>query len=154
MGTNRSGRKPLPSAVKRARGTYKKDPQRENLLEPKLEPGRPPKPDIVTGDAVASEMWDWLCGMLSEMKVLTLADRLIVQQIAINESVNRKLASKLLHGELTVAESQMYKFTSTTAVRLLGEVGLTPSSRSRLKVVSEEEEENPALSLVARQQVG
>ena len=155
-----TGRKPLPSAIKKASGAFKKDPQRENKLEPKPLVGTPEMPADVKKCKVAAAKFKEVCGLLRDMKVLTLTDVdhisrysvayanwiSCVNQVRKNGIVilkaNGDLARNPAAVEMHACEAELHK----QAV----ELGLTPSSRTRLKVTEQSDVDDPFSDLLAR----
>ena len=83
-GTANSGRRPLPSAIKQQRGTYRQ----KQLDEPKPPSGWPECPPHVTG--VAATMWNEVCLILDKMGVLTEADGLALAFLVVTCAHCRK----------------------------------------------------------------
>lgn len=127
------GRKPLASAAHRASGAYKKNPARENKHEPKAVEGVPSKPAHIAADPDASGYWDHAVSQLVEMKMISKADRSILESFC--EAMSLKRAA---------FECKDYTAWSKACSQAKGcmiELGLTPSARSRL-VVKEPEIED------------
>jgi P27 family predicted phage terminase small subunit len=146
------GRKPLATTIKESSGALKKNPQRRNKSEPKAKPGHPEMPAIVAEDKEASECWREVCDTLSEMGVLTTADKALMIAYCLDYSQFVHLWHVVKGGNVTQMNQktgvslspeagQIHKYADRILKRQ-AELGLTPSSRSRLHV-AKQEEENP-----------
>ena len=128
------GRKPLATAAKRDNGSFKKNPARENKREPIPAEGAPSKPEHIANDLVANSYWDHAVAQLTEMKLISKADRSVLEKFAEAMAFSRQAFKDRDIAEWTKA---------TNACRLLMvELGLTPSARSRLVVRDKEEEDD------------
>jgi len=139
-----AGRRPLPTAAKVLKGTFRKD--RANPQEPKPPTGRMCEPDWLKGQA----LWAWrqLSQMLGEqgMKVLTRADRHALMLLCDAYREYREARA------LVEKEGQVVTVFTQTGTRpmahpavaissdawrrvrlMLVEFGLTPSARSKVK---------------------
>jgi len=139
------GRKPQASAVNKKNGTYIKNPQRENKHEPIAPEGWPEKPAVIIGDAHAEECWERTCQLLDRMKILSKADGALLLAycttyadfIELREQVRtigRVIISAGDDGPM-IKRNQLYTEMQKARVDMLkqlSELGLTPSSRSRL----------------------
>ena len=144
------GRKPLPTAVKEASGAFKKDPARRNENEPQSKAGIPPMPESLYGDEVAIRCWESVCRTLDDMGVMTLADVSVMELYCITYSQWRFLAEFVKGGNCSTITkngtstspeaNQVHKY-SATLMKLMAELGLTPSSRSRIHAVAKEEDD-------------
>ena len=109
------GCKPKPTALKLLAGVQ---PCRVNGAEPQGPAGIPTPPDYVSGEGL--ELWGELAPMLARMGVLTLADRHALALLCDSFTRWREFPEN-------VARRSEWR-------RLLAEFGLTPSSRSSIKV--------------------
>lgn len=144
------GRKPLPTAVKEASGALQKDPQRRNKSEPKPMRGSPEVPESLLEDPVAIGCWNRTCKTLDGMGILTLAEESVLELYCRTYSQWRYLSAFVSGGNCTVITergtatspeaNQVHKY-SATLIKLMAELGLTPSSRSRIHAVPEEEDD-------------
>jgi len=112
------GPKPKPTALKVLEGVH---PFRINGDEPSFRPGSDAPPDWLAG--LALEHWRELAPMLSESRVLSVGDRSGLALLCLLYQQWRDDPS-----DLKVVNQY---------VRLSLEFGLTPSSRSRIKVSPE-----------------
>ena len=124
------GRKPLATALKEQNGAFQKDPQRRNHQEPKPEAGRPDKPKDL--DHLASKIWDKACDELEALKVLTKADGAIVEHYARNASVMKQSQKD------GPDQSVTWHKCMDRHMKIMSEMGLTMSARTRLKVATDE----------------
>ena len=127
------GKKPLSSAMHRASGAYKKNPARENKHEPKAAEGIPSKPAHIEAEPLASGYWDHAVSQLVEMKMISKADRSVL------EAFCEAMALKRIAFECK--DYTAWSKACSQAKGLMVELGLTPSARSRL-VVKEPEIED------------
>ena len=138
------GRKPKPTELRRIAGNPGKRPLNDGEPQPRRVMPRCPRG---LPDAVKKE-WRRLAPRLFEMGVLTEADDIALAQLCI-------LWARLQEAERRIVETNLILRTSNgnyvqnplvgisnTAIRelraLLAEFGMTPSSRSRLKVSARE----------------
>ena len=138
--------RPIPTAVLETRGAFKKNPQTRRPSEPQPF-GEPRKPDHVASDEVASDAWDRVSGLLSQMGVLSRSDEFALEQLSVAYSSWRASLDRIRDGDQT-EEARTYSSASVREarehsdkiVRLLIECGLTPSSRTKVQVVTEKDE--------------
>ncbi len=138
--------RPTPTAVLQQRSSFKKHPERKRPHEPQAF-GQPQKPQHVASDAVASDAWDRVSGLLSEMGVLSRSDEMCLEQLAIAYSAWRRALDRIRGGDET-EEGRTYssasireaKEASDKIVKLLTECGLTPAARTKVQVVTEKAE--------------
>lgn len=114
---SKRGVKPRPTPLKLLAGVQ---PCRVNLEEPTAPAGAPEAPGYLRADARAVEFWDEHAPMLAGMGVLTKADRHALALLC--DSFSRWQSDRDDH-------KRREEFR-----KLLAEFGLTPSSRSGLKV--------------------
>lgn len=154
------GRKPKPTAVKERSGALRKNPQRRNEYEPRPTLGAPRKPSMVAADPIASNEWDSLCEWLDDMGILAKADRSLMIHYVTTYSEWRKYfvivrdygvsVPTATGGVTTSPETHQYNKLSDRLLKLLVELGLTPSARSRLKATDVKDDDDPFASLVSR----
>jgi phage terminase small subunit len=116
------GPAPRPTKLKVLAGVR---PCRINRNEPSAPVGVPDAPDYL--DATGKGLWDELAGPLGSTGVLTLADRHALGLLC--DTFSRWRAKP---GDIKVADQFR---------KLLAEFGLTPSSRSRIRVNVEPEDD-------------
>lgn len=141
------GRRPKPTALKLLTGADKKHPERLNDREPRLEPGLPPAPRELTPRA--KREWRRLGRLLLAANIPTELDALALgalcqsyaRWIEAQEAIAR--TGLLVRGDkgiprinplLAISRDCQAEYT-----RLLTEFGMTPSSRSRIRVEKAEE---------------
>jgi P27 family predicted phage terminase small subunit len=146
-----AGRKRLSSAVHEQSGAYAKNPQRKNHNEPKPPPGWPDMPDIVRADQKAAECWFRICKTLDDMRVLTKAEQDLIACYCLDYSQFCWLWEQCKEGNVatvdgngksmvTPASSQIHKYADRLLKRQ-AELGLTPSSRTRLHAPKQDEQD-------------
>lgn len=146
-----AGRKPQASALKEASGAFKKDPQRRNLDEPTPVVGRPPMPAPIAEDEIARDCWNRVCDELQSMRVLTKADYAILEIYCMDYSQYRWLSQLVRDGSVreigakgtvvTSPEAQQVHKYADRMLKALAELGLTPSARTKIKVVTSKDDD-------------
>lgn len=131
------GRKPTPTALKLVKGEV---PSRINHDEPQAEEGIPVCP---VPDKMVRDVWDYTVDALRKMKVVTMADRDMLLAYCQAVVMHRR-ASEVLDrtGYLIEATDGMFpnpavrmQRDAAAMMKAFGtEFGLTPSSRSRIRV--------------------
>jgi len=158
-----AGRRPLPTAIKLLRGDGRRGAGHRAL--PKREPkpiiGAQPAPEWLVPEARA--LWDELAAMLVRTRVLTEADRPALELLCATWA-QWKCAAQVLaehgdsvqiegkHGPRLVGrpEVQIAAAAGQRLRLLMGEFGLTPSSRARVSTAGEEQEIDPMDELLSR----
>ena len=145
------GRKPLSNAVKEASGAFIKDPQRRNADEPKAKLGRPSCPDAVALDPVAKARWEWVCSQLESMNLLAVTDEGLIAGYCLDYSMMLSLWEVIKGGQVSdmddkgrtklKPEANQFHTYSDRLLKREAELGLTPSSRSRLRAPQSEPED-------------
>lgn len=142
------GRKPKPTVQKRLEGNPGKRalPKHEPIM-PEAAPSFDVPPAELTGDVVASDEWRRLAPVLRKSKTVTDADRgsliALCQQWSRYLEANRSVAT----AGMVVRSPSGYPMPNPyiaiankslgNCVKLWAELGLTPSSRSRVSTVQE-----------------
>jgi phage terminase small subunit len=118
----RTGDKPLPTALKKLRGTVRLDRLNPNEPEPRTLKKVPTAPSWLPEEA--KEVWRDLAGILVDLRVLTVADLTMLTVLCV------------LQGQFIEATKagEVFGVARTGKLQsLLGEFGLSPASRSRVK---------------------
>jgi P27 family predicted phage terminase small subunit len=135
----RTGRPPKPTALKRLKGTYRKDRQRGREWQPPA--GAPAMPKSL--DARAREVWRECVALLLPPGILTIADgealadycRAVsradaADAVVADEGLTTATAEGIkVHPAVTIAQRER-----SAAARLRTLFGLDPSSRAKLNV--------------------
>jgi P27 family predicted phage terminase small subunit len=147
------GRKPKPSAVKELAGNPGK--RTLNKKEPKPETKIPSCPNHLTG--TARQEWTRVTKELQSLGVITLVDRatLAVYCTAYKDYVEAEGKIKKEGAVIISDKGGMYqnpwmaikKRSMDQMVKFAAEFGMTPSSRSRIKVDTPSEEDEMAALL-------
>jgi P27 family predicted phage terminase small subunit len=138
----RTGRPPLPTKVKLLRGTLRK--HRTNPAEPMASPGAPSVPPTLPEPARPA--WRWLVRLLLSLRIATKADGPILLLAACRLTDYQDLSRDLTtngrtYTTTTTTGSTMLRQRPEVALRdaawrdamaALVQLGLTPSSRSRV----------------------
>lgn len=155
-----AGRRPLPSRVKQARGNPGK--RELNRAEPQPRAGRPTRPGWLAEEA--KREWARIVPELEELGLLTVVDRAALSGYCqwwaryrqAEEALERDgpVVEIMTRGGPMQVQSpwvSLSKQASEACRRFLVEFGLTPASRSRLKV-QKPQPEDPVLRLLGRRQ--
>lgn len=144
------GRKPKPDATKRLEGNPGKRPR--NSRAPKADPALPEPPEFLS--ATAKEQWERIAPLLFASKVLTRLDDAALAALCTAFARWVEAETSLREHGLVVKSpngfpiQNPYLSIANTAMRqmkeLLAEFGMTPSSRSRVEVPKEGDEETDA----------
>jgi P27 family predicted phage terminase small subunit len=145
------GRKPTANAVKEATGAFKVHPERRNSDEPKARLGFPKMPECVAMNEVAARRWDWVCKVLNDMNLLAVSDQGLIagycmdyaQMLALWEVIKDGNVSMInVQGNAVLRpEANQFHTYADRCLKREAELGLTPSSRSRLRVPQSDEED-------------
>jgi P27 family predicted phage terminase small subunit len=141
----RTGRPPLPTKVKQLRGTLRK--HRVNPAEPMPSPGAPSIPSTLPEPARPA--WRWLVRLLTSMRIITKADGPVLflaacrltdyQELSRDVAVNGRTFSTTTESGSVMHRPRPEMALMTAAWRdamaTLVQLGLTPSSRSRVSKV-------------------
>jgi P27 family predicted phage terminase small subunit len=156
------GRKPLSQSVKEASGSFVKHPERRNNDEPKPKLGSPDCPEAVASDPVAKARWHWVCDQLDSMKLLAVTDQGLIAGYCLDYSMMLSLWEVIKGGNVSdmddkgrtklKPEANQFHTYSDRLLKREAELGLTPSSRSRLKAPQTEKEDEFTLWLKRREE--
>lgn len=145
------GRKPLSNATKEASGAFIKHPERRNADEPKARLGRPSCPDAVALDPAAKARWEWVCSQLESMNLLAVTDEGLIAGYCLDYSMMLALWEVIKGGQVSdmddkgrtklKPEANQFHTYSDRLLKREAELGLTPSSRSRLRAPQSEPED-------------
>lgn len=145
-----AGRKPLSTALKEAKGSFKTNPGRRNQSEPQPKKARPRKPKTIKGDTVAEQWWKHTCDVLEGFDMLTVADAHIIEGYCLNESWMRRASEVVKETGLTIQSGQAIKSNPAAAewnkamdrrLKFQAELGLTASARTRLSAIPKDKED-------------
>lgn len=136
---NMRGRIPQPTKQAKLHGNRKRKGEKE-IATPE---GWPEKPDYF--DDIASKEFDWLCATLSEMGMLTPADRQAIEQYAYSYSEFRKAVDHLnKYGVMLIDPRTQFpkqnpyvkhmRVHQEICRRYQVEFGLTPAARARISL--------------------
>lgn len=138
----RGGHNAIPSALRALTGNPGRRPLNQN--EPRPPTGEPPMPAGL--DRFGRAAWKRTAPMLARMGVLTQADGDVLALYCDAYSQWRRSSAALQRIEPTAPEFRKLAVTAEKArdqMRLLaGEFGLTPSSRSRMHITPQAEEDD------------
>jgi P27 family predicted phage terminase small subunit len=145
-GNKNSGRRPQPTALKLLRGNPGKRPLNQN--EPQPEPvgeSFDVPPAALDGDAVAAAEWARLAPMLRRAGMVTEAERTSLVALCQQWSRYLKAQGNVMQVGMVVMGKNGQPFVNpylgvadkalTHCCKLWSELGLTPSSRSRISAL-------------------
>ena len=136
------GRKPLATSVAESNGSYKKNPARRPTHTILGSDGIPVKPDFVEIDETASAVWDETVNVLKDCGILSQTDTHLLTNYVVTYAEWKKAAIYVAkHGHenedgKTSTQSVTFHKLADRHLKLLGELGLSPSSRARLSVAT------------------
>jgi len=133
------GRKPIPEAAKRLAGNPGKRKIRPDLPAP---PGSPPMPKRLMVDPLAVDKWNELVPILLGIGTLTMADGEALATLCEVHSAAQacllelRATGPVMHTDLGGVKPNpagpLYRGLVSLQASLMGEFGLTPTSRTRL----------------------
>jgi len=132
------GRKRTPTEIARLRGSAKKDPQRINHNEPQPQRKKHRKPAWIK-DKHAKEAYTYYVNLLDELGVVTVAERVAMEQLAVAYA-NWRRCQEASDREGIVVDGKRNPNDIAARdwydrlLKILVEFGLTPSSRTRIVV--------------------
>lgn len=141
------GRKPLANEVREAKGTFKRNPNRRPKTIVKADPRLPEPPDFLLKDEVATRVWHETVDVLKDMNILSKTDTHLLVNYCTTYAEWVKAYTFVAenghcdnHQARASAESMTYHKLADRHLKLLAELGLTPSARARLSVAKTEDE--------------
>ena len=134
------GRKPVPTAIKEAKGTLRKD--RQNFNEAKFDaPDKMPKPPT-TLHTEGKKLWKLFGPILLERGLFSEGDAIAFEMLCQSYGTMVEARKKIKEDGLYLTSPKGYTYvhpangvanTAWTQVqKMLGEFGLTPAERSRV----------------------
>ncbi len=149
------GRKPMATEVAEANGSYRKNPSRKPANIIHAAAGIPVKPDFIELDKTASAVWDETVAVLKECNILSETDtHLLTSYVSCYAEWKKAYLHVSEHGHenedgKTSAQSMTFHKLADRHLKILGELGLSPSSRARLSVATSKEEKQQGTSLAS-----
>jgi len=150
-----SGRKPKPTVLKILEGNPGKRPLNDNEPTPDIE--IPNCPHYIRKDRTAKREWDRIVPQLYDLGLLTNVDRSILELYCVNYSLfvwatedireNGHIA-KTRGGDKANPAVAIAREAAKIIKACAVEFGLTPSSRSRIKVPKKKEDDDPMEKLL------
>ena len=139
------GRKPEPTELKLAKGTYRKNPQRRNHDEPEVAKGIPDQPDGL--DEIAIACWKDTCQQMEDMRTLSPVFAKAIEQYARTWSQLKQVETMVADTGIVLVvqktdgtvETRRNQFTlemhklADRLLKIQAELGLTPSSKSSVR---------------------
>ena len=149
------GRKPLATEVAEANGSYRKNPARRPQHQIKGGSGIPAKPDFVELDETASAVWDETVSVLKNCGILSETDtHLLTSYVSCYAEWKKAYLHVSKHGHenedgKTSPQSMTFHKLADRHLKLLGELGLSPSSRARLSVATSNTDKEEEVSIAS-----
>ena len=145
--------KPIPTAIKKARGTLRKD--RTNHKEPEFSEDKDPSPAPFL-QGYAREEWDRVYTELKDKGVLKFVDRMVLAGYCEAYGEYRNAAEHLSKSKTQIFKTpngsiQQVPYVSMkrnwmlVMLRYASELGITPSSRSRISADVDDGNKDDAL---------
>ncbi len=158
------GRKPMSQEAKEQSGSFVKHPERRNKSAPKVQYGTPPVPDTIKDDPVASDKWTQLCQELAKAGVLATMDGDLLEAYCMTYSMYRTALAQVQKEGNTVIKANGDPMRNPACVelaqtmqrmgKLMTELGITPSARSRITAAPQTDEDDPFEELMKRMGTG
>ena len=149
------GRKPRAIEVQEAEGSFKANPDRRPKNAIKADPSEPSIPTVIKSDEDALAVWNETVEVLRASNILSRTDThlLAVYCSTYSEWIKlHRLISRDGHSTpdgKTSPESVAYFKLSAQHHKLMGELGLSPSSRARLSVARTDEDREDETSIAS-----
>jgi len=152
------GRKPTNPKLLEAGGSYKSNPNRQPAEEIAVREGVPTASPLVQTSEVAVAIWDNVVDLLVEMDVVNQTDVYLIEQFVLNYMNMLHLQKTLMNEGFTIDDGResIKKHPSTSTltaaqtlhVKLLSEMGLTPSARARMATPKGNKADDPIAKLL------
>lgn len=147
------GRKPRALEVQEASGAFLKNPNRRPTVKVKGSEGDPVAPDFIKSDDSAMAIWLEVVEVLRAANILSRTDTHLLatycstySQWAVLHTFIQKEGHSTVDGK-TSPESVAYFKLSAQHLKLVNELGLSPSSRARLSVAKSDSGKDEATTL-------
>jgi P27 family predicted phage terminase small subunit len=150
------GRPPTPTRLKVIRGNPGQRPLNDS------EPSAPPA-DLTPPaglDERGLEIWNEIAPLLHRMGVFTQADRLLLTRYCLLQEQFAHVVKHVRENGMTqltqtgysqlTAEGALFKSLPAELLRIEQQFGMTPASRSTMKVSNAAAEENPLASFISK----
>ena len=133
--------KPTPTKIAEAKGAFIKNPQRRNKQEPEASKDAPNMPEIFADIPLARLKWNQLSKWLGDMGILSATDTDLMEKYCLNyarmmqawEGSKDELVLMGKVGPIRNPLSIEYHKCADKHLKMMTEMGLTPSSRAGLK---------------------
>lgn len=149
------GPRPRAIEVSEASGRFRKDPQAKPTNIIKGLAKNPEAPDFVVSDPTAKAVWDETVSLLEDCGILSATDTHLLTQYVITYSEWVKCLKYVQeHGHVgpsgrACAESVTLHKLADRHLKLIPELGLSPSARTRLSVATSKETKEESASLAS-----
>jgi P27 family predicted phage terminase small subunit len=138
-----------------AEGAYRKNPSRRPTRELQVTEGVPEPTPIIAASEVMTDLWYQTCDILTSLGIVNQTDKYLLESYCINYAIALDLSAKVMKfghtqdtatGKKRSPDSQALQAHMDRHIKLLAELGLTPSSRARF--VSPVDQDNPSNPLL------
>jgi P27 family predicted phage terminase small subunit len=149
------GPKPRATAVNESLGAYANNPNRRPNNDIKGDIRDPQAPDFIREDKVAMKVWTETVDVLRSAQILSKTDTHLLAAYCSTYSEWSKCHRHIQqHGHedangKTSPQSVAYFKLSAQHLKLLSELGLSPSSRARLSVATSESDKEDEVSIAS-----
>lgn len=149
------GRKPRATEVNEANGSYDKNPSRRPQNMIKADVRVPSAPEIVLIDPVALGVWTQTVDVLKDCNILSKTDEHLLTTYCVTYAEWLKVAKRIArdghedaNGKTSPDSVAFFKLSAQHS-KLMAELGLTPSARTRLATTKPEEKADQGASLAS-----
>lgn len=145
------GRKPKPTTLHVAQGTFNATRHADRASEPRPDVKVPSAPAMVAKNDTASEEWERICRELLSLGLMTELDRGAIAAYCMSYSRWAEAEANLADESLTVATEKSVIVNPLVTVanqamenmrKFLIEFGMTPSSRARVRGTEQPKKDN------------
>lgn len=150
------GRTPQPTSLKVVRGNPGQRPL--NLAEPQAPAADLTAPAVL--DPEGLEVWNEMAPLLARMGVFTQADRRLLTRYCLLQEQFSHVVKHVRENGMTqltqtgysqlTAEGALFKGLPSELLRIEQQFGMTPASRSTLKVSHAAADENPLTAFISK----
>lgn len=152
------GRKPKNPKLLEKEGAYRANPSRKPARELTVIEGTPEPTVLIMTSNVMIDLWNQTCELLSSLEIINKTDKLLLETFVVNYAMVLDLSGKVMQsghaqatstGQKRSPDSQALQAHTDRHIKLMAELGLTPSARARFAdPVSVVDKSNPLLDVM------
>jgi P27 family predicted phage terminase small subunit len=141
-----------------AEGTYRKNPNRRPSAELTVTEGTPDPTPIIAASEVTTNLWHQTCDLLVSLEIINKTDMYLLEAYCINYAITLDLSAKVMKfghtqdtatGKKRSPDSQAFQAHMDRHVKMLAELGLTPSARARFVAPNKQtDNSNPLMDVL------